>query len=56
MKDYHIRIENGHHVVDMDYNPTELELAVENVANSFSQLGKTINSLFELRERIVNNQ
>lgn len=56
MKDYSIRIENGHHVVNMDYNPTELELAVENLSKGIKQMAETINAVIENVERIVSSK
>ena len=51
MKDYHIRIENGHHYVDMSYNPSEIELALDELKETvevlriaFENMGRTISN------------
>ncbi len=55
MKDYHIRIENGHHVVNMDYRPSELELAFESAKKGFILSAKQMEKNFEgIKGRWVN--
>lgn len=51
MKDYSIRIENGHHYVDMSYNPSEIELALDELKETvevlriaFENMGRTISN------------
>ena len=51
MKDYHIRIENGHHYVDMSYSPSEIELALDELKETvevlriaFENMGRTISN------------
>lgn len=42
MKDYSIKIVNGHHVVDMIHKPNDIEIAIRNAAKSYGDLIKGI--------------
>ena len=42
MKDYSIRIVNGHHVVNMKPNKNEIVLAIENAIEEFKKIAHKI--------------
>lgn len=42
MKDYSIKIVNGHHIVDMSHRPSDIEVAFQNAAKNYGDLIKEI--------------
>lgn len=42
MRDYSIKIVDGHHIVDMSHKPNDIELAIQNAAKNYGDLIKAI--------------